>query len=211
MRGVWVSLAAMGLVAAHALWWRHAARRRRLPCPAWLGWLLENPYTNALAGSVTQLDRADVGPGMRILDAGCGTGRVTIPAAERVGPAGEVVALDVQEGMLERVRQRATDRGLGNVRPVLGAVESDVVEEESFDRAILATVLGEIPDREAAMRALCGALKPEGILSVTEVFPDPHYQGRRTVRRLAEEAGLGFERMYGTRLAFTMNFRKPAA
>ena len=134
---------------------------------------------------------------MRILDAGCGTGRVTIPAAERVGPAGEVVALDVQEGMLERVRQRATDRGLGNVRPVLGAVESHVVEEESFDRAILATVLGEIPDREAAMRALCGALMPEGILSVTEVFPDPHYQSRRTVRRLAEEAGLGFERTYG--------------
>ena len=106
MRGVWISLTVMGLVFAHALWWRDAARRRRLQCPVWLGWLLENPCTNALAGSATLLQRAGVGPGMRILDAGCGTGRVTIPAAERVGPAGEVVTYGGQFENQQRAMAR---------------------------------------------------------------------------------------------------------
>ena len=202
------ALAVVGLVVAYALWWRRAARRRHLPCPVWLGWLLENPYTNTLAGSATLLDRADVGPGMRVLDAGCGTGRVTIAAAERVGRHEEVVALDVQPGMLSRVNQRAVDLGLTNIKVVLGAIEGALLEAESFDRVMLVTVLGEIPDPRAGVRALAALLKPGGVLSVTEVIPDPHYQSRRTVARLAKEAGLEIEGGYGTIWAFTLNCRK---
>lgn len=208
MRAAWYTLLVLSLVAAPALWWRRAARRRPLPCPAWLSWLLDNPYTKALAGAETLLDRASVEPGMRVLDVGCGPGRVTIPAAERVGPSGEVVALDVQEAMLARLGQRIAERGLANVRLVLGAVESEAFEPETFDRAILVTVLGEIPDRETAVRALHSALIPGGVLSVTELIPDPHYQSRRMVRRLAEAAGFRLDRSYGSPLAFTMNFRK---
>ena len=209
-----VVLAAVGIVGGLALWWRHASRRRHLPCPAWLGWILENPYMNAVAGSSTLLDRARVGPGMRVLDAGSGPGRLTIPAAERVGPSGEVVAIDVQDGMLASVRRRVTERGFANVRAVLGDVVSSVdtadIGAGCFDRALLVAVLGEVPDREGVMRALHVALAPGGLLSVTEVIPDPHYQTRRTVRQLAEGAGFRLERTYGMPLAFTMNFRKPA-
>ena len=55
----------------------------------------------------------------------------------------------------------------------------------NFDRALLVTVLGEIPDRDAALRAIFDALKPGGILSITEILRDPHYQRRTTVLRLA--------------------------
>jgi ubiquinone/menaquinone biosynthesis C-methylase UbiE len=169
---------------------------------------------NAFAGSTMLLDRAEVGPGMRVLDAGSGPGRLTIPAAERVGPSGEVVALDVQDGMLARVRRRAADRGLANVRAVLGDIESSVGRTDigggRFDRALLVAVLGEIPDQEGAMRALEAALSLGGLLSVTEVIPDPHFETRDTVRRLAEGAGLRFDGTHATPLAFTMNFRKPA-
>ena len=213
VRAAHVCFAALGLAAAGTLGWRFAARRRRLPCPAWLAWILENPYTDAVAGSGTLLDRAGVGPGMRVLDAGSGPGRLTIPAAERVGPAGEVVALDVQGAMLARVRHRAAARGLLNVRTALGGIESGPgvpgVQAGTFDGALLVAVLGEVPGREAAMRALHAALKPGGVLSVTEVIPDPHYQRIRTVRRLGETAGFRLDRAYAARLAFTLNFRKP--
>lgn len=53
------------------------------------------------------------------------------------------------------------------------------------------TVLGEVPDRDAGMRALHTALKPGGVLSVTEVIPDPHYQSHGTMRRLAEATTSG--------------------
>jgi len=41
---------------------------------------------------------------------------------------------------------------------------------------VLVTVLGEVPDREAALREIFDALKPGGILSVTEIIFDPHFQ-----------------------------------
>lgn len=158
------------------------------------------------------LDRAGVEQGMRVLDAGCGPGRLTIPAAERVGPEGEVVALDVQEAMLARVRRNVADRGLTNVRTVLGGIESVMdlpgIDAGTFDRALLVAVLGEVPNGAGAMRALHVALKPGGILSVTEVVPDPHYQTRDAVRRLAEGAGFQLADAYGTPLAFTLNLRR---
>lgn len=190
--------------------WRLASRRR-LPCPSWLGWLLSNPYTSAVAGTATILDRLDLAPGMRVLDAGSGPGRLTIHVAERAGPTGEVVALDVQEEMLRRVRAAADERMLTNVRLVQGSIEDGVpAAAATFDRALLVTVLGEVPDRVAAMRALHAALRPNGVLSITEMLPDPHYQSRRTVRRLAEAAGFRLDSVHGTWLAFTMNFRKPS-
>lgn len=197
-------------VVGGALWWRVASRRRPLPCPPWMAWLLSNRYTNTLAGAAAVLDPLRVAPGMRVLDAGCGPGRLTIPAAERVGPRGEVIALDVQAAMLARVRSEAARRGLVNVRTRQGSVESAALARGSIDRAFLVAVLGEVPDRVGALRALHAALRPDGVLSVTELLPDPHYQTRRTVRGLAERAGFELAGQHGTWLAFTMRFRKRA-
>ena len=58
------------------------------------------------------------------------------------------------------------------------------------------------------MRALYAALRCGGLLSVTEMIPDPHYQSRSTVRWLAQSAGFTYERSFGTWIAYTMNFRK---
>ena len=206
-----LSIAGICLVAA-GLGWRRLSRSRRAPCPAWLGWILENPYSGFIAGSRLLLDRAGVGPGMRVLDAGCGTGRLALAAAERVGSEGKVVALDLQPAMLEQVRNRAFERGFANLRTVAGAIESMTTSEGAeaqFDRALLVTVLGEIPDRVAALRVLHRVVRPGGILSVTEFLPDPHYQGRSTVRRLAESTGFVAGRSFGGVLAFTTNFHKP--
>jgi ubiquinone/menaquinone biosynthesis C-methylase UbiE len=80
--------------------------------------------------------------------------------------------------------------------------------EALFDRAFLVTVLGEIPDRQAALGEIHRALKPGGVLSVTEVLPDPHYQLAGTVRRLAEAVGFSPGPTWSQGIAFTAHFRR---
>jgi hypothetical protein len=67
-------------------------------------------------------------------------------------------------------------------------------------------VLGEIPDRSAALRAIHAALKADGILSVTEALPDPDCLRRSTLLRLAREAGFRREDTHGTWSPYPMNF-----
>jgi hypothetical protein len=70
-------------------------------------------------------------------------------------------------------------------------------------------VLGEIPDRETALQEIFASLKAGGILSVTEIIFDPHFQSRNTVSRLALEVGFSEKEYFGSRLAYTLNLEKP--
>ena len=64
-------------------------------------------------------------------------------------------------------------------------------------------------DREAAARELYAALKPGGILSVTEIFGDPDYRRPAPVRREVEPAGFELVERFGGFPAYTLNFRRP--
>ena len=204
-----IVIAAAVVTLVFVLGWRLLARRAALPCPTACLWLLENRMMERVAGAALLLDRAGVQPGMSVLDAGCGPGRLTIPLAARVGPAGQVLALDLQPAMLERLQARLESQAIRNVRTQRAALGAGTLSPGSFDRAFLVTVLGEIPDRLSALREIRSALKPGGMLSLTEVFPDPHYQSQRTVRRLAEAAGFRVVEILGSWRAFTANLVRP--
>ena len=203
---------AVGAAAVVGTWLVARWLGRGRPCPVLLGAFFDNRVVDRVSGVQTLLDRADVRAGMRVLDAGCGPGRLTIPLARRVGPSGEVVALDVQEGMLDRVKRNSARTGMQNVRTLLGALEEHAhvlaQERESFDRILLVTVLGEVPNPCGALRALYAALKPDGILSITETIIDPDYLSRARVKQLATEAGFRLGEQFGSSLAFTLNFSR---
>jgi len=203
-----LGLIGLGLVAAFV--WRFASRRHTLPCPTWLGWLVEldNPFTKTNRTHVI-IQQLNLQPGMKVLDVGCGPGRLTIPMAQQISPQGEVVALDIQPGMLRRAQEKAQAAQLSNIRFLHAGVGEGKLERNQYDRAVLVTVLGEIPDRRTALKEIFEALKPGGLLSVTEVIFDPHFQSRRTVRELAAAVGFKEQNCFGNRLSFTMNLEKP--
>lgn len=204
-----VLLVGAGAGVVSLVLFRWIARRHSIPCPAWLSILLENPYMDAVAGSRLLLDRAGVETGMNVLDVGSGLGRLTLPAAQRVSPTGRVVALDLQPAMIQRLKARAAALGLTNVETIVGGAGEGHLARGVFHRAFLVTVLGEIVSQEAALREIFEALVPGGILSITEVIPDPHYQSRRRVRRLAVSVGFEYRETIGPWYAFTMSFSRP--
>ena len=193
-----------------AVVWRLASRRQSLPCPAALRWMVEldNPFTKTNRAAVI-LDLLNLKPGMVVLDVGCGPGRLTLPAAKQVGPHGRITAMDIQQAMLDRTRQKAQDAGLTNIDYLCAAAGEGRLEPGCFDCALLVTVLGEIPDQQPALQEIFRALKPGAILSVTEVIFDPHFQRRSTVKQLTETAGFRQTACFGTRFAYTMHLQKP--
>jgi SAM-dependent methyltransferase len=197
-------------IALAATAWRFASRRRSLPCPVWLRWLVEldNPFTrtNRAAFIVETLALSE---GMTVLDAGCGPGRLTVPLARGVGPTGRVVALDLQPGMLARAKTRTDAAGCTNVEFVEAALGEGRLPADHFERGVLVTVLGEVPDRAAALAELFRALKPGGILAIAELVFDPHFQSRKTVTGLAASAGFRERAFFGRRWAYVIHFEKP--
>jgi ubiquinone/menaquinone biosynthesis C-methylase UbiE len=207
MNGLLLLALVLGAVAAVGLVWRYAYF-----CPSWLAPLLENPYVDAVAGAPLLLQRAGVRPGMRVLDAGSGPGRITLAAAERTGPAGSVVAVDVQPAMLEKLERRLRERGIGNVTTVCAGLGEGQLPAGEFDVAFLVTVLGEVPDKLATLREIHGALRHGGVVSITEVLPDPHYQPIGRVRGLVHAAGFrGDSELFRGLVSYTLNVAKAAA
>jgi ubiquinone/menaquinone biosynthesis C-methylase UbiE len=204
------SLAGAGALVATWFLARWAGRGK--PCPTIWASLFDNRIVERLSGVQTLIDRADIKEGMHVLDAGCGPGRLTIALARRVGNGGAVAALDVQQGMLDRVRRNAERSGTRNITTLLGPLERDAAVlrglRERFDRIVLVTVLGEIPDPVGALSALHSALKRDGLLSITETIIDPDYVPRRRLEQLAETAGFKLDRSFGTPAAFTLNLRR---
>lgn len=146
---------------------------------------------------------------MKVLDFGCGPGRLTIPIAKQIGPAGIVTAFDIQSGMLERARAKADLENLGNIQFVQGAAGENKLGKNEYDRVLLVTVLGEIPDRTTALREIFECLKPSGLLSITEVIADPHFQTRKNVLAIAGSVGFIEKDFFGNQISYTINLEKP--
>jgi len=206
----YIILAVVCIIGLVFAFWHVGSRRFQLPCPVWLRWMVEmdNPFTKTCRAQ-TIIEHLGLESGMAVLDAGCGPGRLTIPIAGRVGDHGCVVAMDIQEGMLARTKQKALAEALSNIDFLHAGLGQGTLGSNRFDATVLVTVLGEIPNRAKALKEIYGALKPAGILSVTETVFDPHFQRRGTVSRLAGEAGLVPVESFGNRMSFTMNFQKP--
>jgi SAM-dependent methyltransferase len=208
---VYALLVLAGLGVLIWLAWRLVSRRQELPCPYWLAWVVEldNPFFKVDRAHVI-VEHLGLAPAMKALDAGCGPGRLTLPLAKAVGPQGEVLALDVQSEMLERARNKVAAAGLDNVRFLEAGLGQGALPQAYFDRAVMVTVLGEIPDRVAGLKEVYGALKPGGVLSVTEVILDPHFQRKEAVLRVAQGAGFREKAFFGSRLAYTLHLERPA-
>src|SRR6188508_1698372 len=107
---VWIFLVLLAARIIVNLSLRLASRRWSLPCPTAMAWMLEMRGLQGILGTAKTLDRIGARPGQRVLEIGPGPGRLLLPIAARVLPGGEVIGIDIQQGMLDRLTLRAIER-----------------------------------------------------------------------------------------------------
>lgn len=128
------------------------------------------------------LSLAAISEGERVLDVASGTGLVTFRVAERVGPAGEVVGIDLSDRMVETAADRARNANLTNVSFRQMSAEALDFPDQSFDLALCALGLMYVPDPVLSLREMQRVLRPTGRCAVAvwgereacgwaEVFP----------------------------------------
>ena len=191
--------AKLGLVAGAgalgaALWWR----KNPSACPYSQRFWVEAPHPFITRERLREV--LEPRPGERVLEVGPGTGYYTLPVAGWIAPDGRLDILDVQQEMLDHTMRRAREAGIDNIEPQRSDARSLPYEVASFDAAYLITVLGEIPDQEAALRELHRVLKSDGRLVVGELFGDPHFVSPQALEERARAAELEVERRLGGRL-----------
>ena len=114
--------------------------------------------------------RAGITEGMRVLEIGSGAGDVALTLAELVGPAGQIIGVDVNASILDTARQRATDAGMQNVEFVAGDART-LAFTDKFDAIVGRFVLMYMTDPGKAFAQLITHLKPGGIAA----FQEPEY------------------------------------
>jgi len=119
------------------------------------------------------LDRIGIVPGARVLDLGCGPGFVALELAERVGPRGEVVALDESPRWIAHVEGEIRRRGLANVRAVRSRIQDADLEPASFDVVFARWVLSFLPAPGRVVARLATALRAGGAFA----FQDYNHEG----------------------------------
>lgn len=151
-----------------------------------------SPWAAAEYGpeEMVKLDRLfkHIGPleGHRILEPGCGTGRLTEILSDHVGKEGSVVALDISPGMVDEARCRTVVRR--NVEIHLCPVENFPMEKNSYDLILCHQVFPHFEDKEKVLTILSKALKSNGKLIIIhfinlEEINDRHRKADTAVER----------------------------
>jgi SAM-dependent methyltransferase len=109
---------------------------------------------------------AGVAPGQRVLDVATGRGAALLPAAERVGPGGSAVGIDLSETMLDLARAEAARRHLTVELRAMDA-EHLAFPDASFDRVLCAFGVMFFPDLARALGEVRRILAPGGVLAVS--------------------------------------------
>ena len=199
------ALVALTLDATSRAW----SRRSPVPMPHFMRWVLLLPRGPWVLRSFRRA--LEPRSGERMLEVGPGIGVHALPIAAELLPDGILDVLDVQQAMLDDLMRRAAASGLTNIVSTRGDAQRLPYPDHTFDATYLVSVLGEIPDPEAALREIRRVLKPAGRLVISEIFIDPDFVPVRNLRERAIAAGFVFERRVGPSAAYSAIFRRATA
>ncbi|OGQ94236.1 MAG: hypothetical protein A2521_05565 [Deltaproteobacteria bacterium RIFOXYD12_FULL_57_12] len=169
-------------------------------CPWWLTYTFDNPLRRLFHRPAIMFAGL-VKPGMTVLDIGCGMGYFSIGLARLVGPQGKVLAVDLQQRMLDTLRRRAARAGVAGIIETRQCTADRIGVKGEVDFALAFWMVHETPDQAAFFRELALLLKPGGKVLVAE--PKFHVTAGRFQEILADSGRAGFAVAAGSAITFS--------
>lgn len=168
--------------------------------PSVIKWL--NSPIRKLIQNPRKIFRAYVRPGDTVVDLGCGGGFFSVALAEMVGTTGRVIAVDLQEKMLEITRKLARKKGILD-RITLHRCEGNDLGLSGLqvDFALAFYMVHEIPDRNRFLRQVIAILKPEAKFMIIE--PAHHVKPKEYQQMLQEARSAGLKPVEPVKVALS--------
>jgi ubiquinone/menaquinone biosynthesis C-methylase UbiE len=139
-----------------------------------------------------------INEGMTTLDLGCGPGFFSLDMARLVGPSGRVIAVDLQQGMLRKVREKLKGTELEDRIILVQCSEGKIGVSDQIDFALAFYMVHEIPEKDALFHEILMLLKPGGKMLIVE---PPFHVSRSDFERTLEVARkTGFKILMGPKV-----------
>ncbi|RQW81466.1 MAG: class I SAM-dependent methyltransferase [Methanothrix sp.] len=136
-------------------------------CPWQCARFLDNWVRRAVHNPAKIIGRY-IEKGQTVLDLGCGPGMFSLAMAEMVGEKGTVISVDIQDEMLQILRQKSERAGLRS-RVILHKAQPEKIGiSEKVDFALAFYMVHEVPDKAGFLREVAAAIKPQGSVLIVE-------------------------------------------
>jgi len=116
---------------------------------------------------------ADVRPGQTVLDLGSGAGFDLLIAAQRVGPQGKVIGVDMTDAMIAAARDNVMHAGADQIEVRKGVIEALPVASASVDHVISNCVINLSPEKQKVFSEIARVLKPGGAFRISDIVAEP--------------------------------------
>jgi ubiquinone/menaquinone biosynthesis C-methylase UbiE len=165
------------------------------------------PARNFFISPKKLIQRLELQPSSVVLEVGPGPGYFSAKVAQ-VLTNGKLILADIQQEMLDYAKKRLTRKNINNVEYHLCDGSSLPFSNDKFDVIFMVTVLGEIENKQQYIKEFNRLLHSNGILSISEQAGDPDKMEPDEIKKLLQDSGFKFDRIFGSNKNFTINFRK---
>jgi ubiquinone/menaquinone biosynthesis C-methylase UbiE len=153
---------------------------------------LQNPH---------KILRPYIEEGMTVLDVGCGPGFFSIDMAQMVGESGRVIAADLQDGMLRKLRDKISGTELEDRITLHKCAEDKMGVSEHVDFVLLFYMVHEVPNKEILFKEIRTILKPDGQVLIVE---PPFHVSKSAFQKTVDTAkDVGFTDVEGPNVLFS--------
>jgi ubiquinone/menaquinone biosynthesis C-methylase UbiE len=142
--------------------------------------------------------------GMKVLDVGCGPGFFSVELAKLVGAKGKVYSVDLQEGMLQKLRNKIYGTPLERIIQLIKCEKDKIVVPEKVDFILAFYMVHEVPDKDKLFATLKNFLNAGGELLIVEpkLF---HVSKKEFASTISKAEAAGFKAAEGPKLPFSFS------